>query len=76
MEAIYGSTATHMLEQCTPGSDKYWRLKIAEMVESPRCNIPVTDSLDLYVYDKLLPGMTSWKDYYYFIVNMIETYSN
>ena len=78
MEPIYlnSAFATHLLKHfpLDRNSDDYWKLRIAEMIASPRCNIPVTDSLELYVYDHLLPGMSSWKEYYDFLVDMIETY--
>lgn len=76
MDKLYGTTATHLLAQLPQdcNSDDYWKLRIAEMVVSPRCNIPL-NSLELYVYDHLLPGMSTWKEYYDFLVGMIETYN-
>lgn len=56
-------------------SEEYWKLKVAELVDSYRYNINLIDSptngLDLYVYDNLLEGMTSWKDYYKFLISLI-----
>lgn len=54
-------------------SDDYWKLRIGEMM-GPRSNIPLKNGMDLYVYDRLLPGITTWKEYYQFLLKMIEEY--
>jgi len=51
-------------------SDLFWKLQISKIMESDRCNIKSVHNLDLYVYDRLLPGIESWKDYYLFLIEM------
>jgi hypothetical protein len=78
MDTFYGPVATEMLHEISveDNPNLYWKLRVAEMIASPRCNIPLKNSLELYVYDQLLPGMTSWEDYYRFLMDMIEKYDN
>lgn len=77
-DIIHGSIATDLLDTSSvkfnTNSDVYWKLKIAEMIESNRCNIPLK-SLELYVYEQPLIGMQSWKDYYLFLTGMINEYN-
>jgi hypothetical protein len=75
METLYGADATRQIQKrhLTSETDDYWRLRIAEMVEGPRCNIPLRN-LDLYVYNTPLCGMKSWKEYHDFLQRMIMDY--
>ena len=89
MDTIHGPIASHLLKQVPMDdqTDTYWKLRVAEMIASPRFNIPVGNmpvgnmpvgnmpvgnSMELYVYDQLLPGMTTWKQYYHFLIDMID----
>lgn len=73
----FGSRATFELGtgKYSDQTEEYWKLKVAELVDSHRYNINLidspTDSLDLYVYDHPLEGMNSWKDYYNFLISLI-----
>ena len=71
---VYGQLARKMLQTHYPDDDLFWKLSIANLVVSPRCNIPLKNGLDLYVYDQLLPGMSTWKDYYIFMEKLIQEY--
>jgi hypothetical protein len=55
-------------------SDLYWKLRVAQLVESERLNIPL-GSVELYVYDHLLTGFKTWKEYYSFLNQMVIEYS-
>lgn len=77
---LYGSDSKAELEtgRYSVDSEEYWKLKIASLVSDKRCNINLVNgsndpsySLDLYVYDRLLEGMTSWKEYYKFLIGLI-----
>ena len=74
---LHGLKAKSILEtgQYSVDSEEYWNLKVRELVDSGRNNINLIDDardgLDLYVYDRLLPGMTSWKEYYKFLIDLI-----
>lgn len=77
-DVIHGSIATELLKCATikfdVNSDVYWKLKVAEMIESKRCNIPLK-SLELYVYEQPLIGMQSFRDYYLFLTQVINEYN-
>jgi hypothetical protein len=85
IEEVHGEIAKQLLRTRFPNvithpdsieqnADLFWKLRVAGLVDSPRCNIPLESGLELYVYDRLLPGMSSWKDYYYFIGKMMQKY--
>jgi len=80
-EEFYGLIAKQILETfftnvTTDGKkpDSYWKLRIAEMIVSPRCNIPLKNGIDIFVYDQLLPGMSTWEEYYIFIIQLKHEY--
>jgi hypothetical protein len=74
---IFGNGATDIIHQrftnfnqIDDNPEMFWKLQVAKLAESQRCNIPSDHGIDLYVYDHLLPGIDSWKDYYLFLVKM------
>lgn len=76
---VYGTIAEKMMESQFPhviseNQDLFWKLCIAKLIAGPRCNIPLKNGLELYVYDQLLPGLSSWKDYYFFLMKMKQEY--
>lgn len=70
---LYGSFATENLRilHLHEKNELYWKLRIAEMINSPRNNITLDNTFDIYVYDDLLPGIDTWKDYYNFLINVM-----
>lgn len=69
---VYGEIAGRMLQSHTIEDEMYWKLRVAQLAISSRCNIPCDNGIELYLYDHLLPGMHSWKEYFIFITKMIR----
>ena len=69
---FYFPSATEHPETIEKNPELFWKLCVARLVINSRCVIPSDSGRELFVYDQILNGMSSWKDYYFFLETMIN----